>query len=110
LYARAILASHDTDLVPAVEFVADTYEKIKVFTVGWEASAGVMADVAAPLDIPSWRVTRRVMPVKFFERARDRTNHAKPATPPQEALARADAACLLGGGNAKSAACRARSS
>jgi uncharacterized LabA/DUF88 family protein len=78
-YKRAVLASCDTDLVPAVEFVTDTYEEIKVFTVGWKLSSGVAAEIAAPLDIPSRRVTRRVLPESFFERARDRTNHAKPA-------------------------------
>jgi len=79
-YKRAILASCDTDLVPAVEFVADTYSDISIFNVGWKASAAATADVAAPLDIPSRRVTRRVMPESFFERARDTTNHAKPTT------------------------------
>ncbi len=84
-YKRAILASCDTDLLPAVEFVADTYKDVTVFTIGWKASPGVTAGVAAPLDIPSSRVTRRVLPVTFFERARDRTNHARATSPTEEA-------------------------
>lgn len=76
-YDRGVLVSCDTDLVPAVEFVADTHEDVQVFAVGWKGDEG--ADVAAPLDIPSRRVTRRVMSRELFERARDRTNHARAA-------------------------------
>jgi uncharacterized LabA/DUF88 family protein len=76
-YKRGFLVSCDTDLVPAVEFVADSYQDIEVFAIGWKAIDG--AETAAPLDIPSKRLTRRVMSNDFFERARDRTNHAKPA-------------------------------
>jgi NYN domain len=68
----AVLASADTDLVPARQFVADRLPDKTLVTVALEPLDGLMAP--APLDLPRGDVERVTIPKRDFDRMADRRN------------------------------------
>lgn len=77
-YRIAVLASADTDLLPAIEFVVERYPEKQVETVGWQAVPEATSDVAAPLDVSVGTVRRRLLTIDDFRKFEDTTNYAKP--------------------------------
>jgi hypothetical protein len=73
-YDVAVLASADTDLVPAVQFVVERCENKIVETATWEPAPGNEAVTAAPIDIPGGGATRRTIEQRHFDRIADRRN------------------------------------
>lgn len=86
VYDIAIVASADTDLVPALEFVVRRCPDKLVETVAWEPEPGREAMAAAPIDVPGGGVRRRTIPKRDFERIAERRNFAQPAGDPTAAL------------------------
>jgi uncharacterized LabA/DUF88 family protein len=74
-YDLAVLASADTDLLPAIEFVVQKFKLKMVETVTWKPIPGCEQDTAAPLDIRGGGVIRRTIPKEAFDRIADRTNY-----------------------------------
>ncbi|MGH3041921.1 MAG: NYN domain-containing protein [Gaiellaceae bacterium] len=74
----AVLASADTDLVPALQFVADRFPEKGLITLGYEPEAGFAADAPAPLDLPRGTVERRFIKKADFKRVADRRNFYEP--------------------------------
>jgi uncharacterized LabA/DUF88 family protein len=68
-YDVGILLSADTDLVPALQFVADKFPAKRLITVGYAPDDGCQAP--APLDLPRGEVERRYMTRRDFDRVRD---------------------------------------
>jgi len=83
-YDIAIIASADTDLVPALQMVHSRYPEKVVESVAWEPIAGCEAVTAAPIDIPGGGLTRRTVEKKHFDRFADRRNFTErqPQEPP----------------------------
>jgi uncharacterized LabA/DUF88 family protein len=77
-YDVGILLSADTDLVPALQFVADRYPAKRLITVGYAPDTGCQAP--APLDLPRGTVERRYMTRRDFERVRDDTDYYLPTS------------------------------
>jgi len=73
-YDIAIVASADTDLVPALDFVVHRCQGKAVETVTWAPEPGCEADTAAPVDIPGGGVTRVTIPKNDFDRIAERRN------------------------------------
>lgn len=69
VYDIGILISADSDLVPALQFVADQYPEKRLITVGYAPDDGYQAP--APLDLPRGTVERRFMTRRDFDRVRD---------------------------------------
>jgi uncharacterized LabA/DUF88 family protein len=67
------VASTDTDLVPALQFVADRFPNKKIVTVTYEPAEGCHA--AAPLDLPRRHVERRFITARDFASIADKTNY-----------------------------------
>jgi uncharacterized LabA/DUF88 family protein len=72
------VASADTDLVPAIQFVADRFPDKEVMTVGYRPLKG--CDPPAPLDLPRGGVERRFVTAQDFARIADRTNYYESAS------------------------------
>ena len=68
----AVLASADTDLVPALQFVADRLPDKTLVTVALEPLEGFVAP--APLDLPRGDVQRVTVPKRDFDRMADKRN------------------------------------
>ncbi len=69
-----VLASADTDLVPAVQLVADRFPAKTLVTLGLEPIAGCEAKTPAPLDLPRGKVIRRRITKTDFDRMADKRN------------------------------------
>jgi uncharacterized LabA/DUF88 family protein len=67
-----VLASADTDLVPALQFVADRMPEKRLVTVGLEPLEGF--DAPAPLDLPRGDVERVRISKRDFDRIADKRN------------------------------------
>ncbi|MGH2499160.1 MAG: NYN domain-containing protein [Candidatus Limnocylindria bacterium] len=80
-YDLAVLASADTDLLPALDFVVQRHPLKLVECVGWEPIPGCEDRTAAPLDSRSKGVIRRTVLKEDFERVADRQNHMLSPTP-----------------------------
>jgi hypothetical protein len=78
----AVVASADTDLVPALEFVAQRCEGKQVETATWAPEPGYEADTAAPVDIPGGGISRRAIPKSEFDRIAERRNFMLDKTEP----------------------------
>jgi uncharacterized LabA/DUF88 family protein len=76
-YDVAIVASADTDLVPALHFVVHRCEGKTVETATWEPEPGFEADTAAPVDIPGGGVARTTVLKRDFDRIAERRNFMK---------------------------------
>ena len=73
-YDIAVVASADTDLVPALAFVAERCDGKTVETATWAPESGYEAETAAPLDIPGGGVMRKAIPKRDFDRIAERRN------------------------------------
>jgi uncharacterized LabA/DUF88 family protein len=71
------VASADTDLAPAVQFVAERFPEKELVTVGYRPLAG--CEPPAPLDVPCGGVERRFVTMDDFARIADRTNYYESA-------------------------------
>ncbi len=78
-YELAILASADTDLVPALEFVSQRCQGKQIETVSLDPLPG--HEAAAPIDIPGGGLARRLITKQEFERLADRTNYLRASHP-----------------------------
>jgi hypothetical protein len=77
-YDVGIIASADTDLIPAIELVARRFENIAIETVAWQPLPE--CEAPAPLDIPGGGVVRRrVTQTEFNNRLADQTNYVHAA-------------------------------
>jgi uncharacterized LabA/DUF88 family protein len=85
-YDLAIIASADTDLVPALVFVHERCEGKSVEAVTWAPEAGYEADTAAPIDIPGGGLTRITVPKRDFDRIADRRNFMISKDDPEKVL------------------------
>jgi uncharacterized LabA/DUF88 family protein len=77
VYDLAVLASADTDLLPAIEFVVQRAKLKMIETVTWEPIPGCEYDTAAPLDVRGGGVIRRTVPKEEFDLIADRTNYMR---------------------------------
>jgi uncharacterized LabA/DUF88 family protein len=73
-YDIGILASADSDLVPALQFVNRRYPGKTLETVTWEPKPGCERDTAAAIDIPGGGVTRRTLSQRQMTRISERRN------------------------------------
>lgn len=73
-YEVGIVASADTDLIPALQLVRERYPEKVIETVAWAPEPG--CEAPEPIDIPGGGVTRRLVSKVHFQRAiADRTNY-----------------------------------
>jgi uncharacterized LabA/DUF88 family protein len=72
------LASADSDLVPALQFVAARFPEKTIITLGYEAIEGCACPAA--LDLPQGGVERRLVTAKDFAKIADRTNFNESAS------------------------------
>lgn len=78
-YDLLVLASADSDIVPALEFVLHRCSGKEVETVAFEPLRGYEAEVAEPIDIPGGGVhSRRLITKTDFNRMEDRRNFVNP--------------------------------
>jgi hypothetical protein len=68
----AVLASADTDLVPALQLVADRFPDKSLVTVAWSPEKGF--DCPAPLDLPRGVLERVRVARRDFDRIADKRN------------------------------------
>jgi uncharacterized LabA/DUF88 family protein len=68
----AVMASADTDLVPALQLVADRFPDKSLVTVAWSPEQGF--DCPAPLDLPRGQVERVRVSKRDFDRIADKRN------------------------------------
>jgi uncharacterized LabA/DUF88 family protein len=78
VYDVGIMLSADTDLVPALQFVADKCREKRLITVGYAPDSGCQAP--APLDLRRGSVERRYMTRRDFERVRDDADYYRSAS------------------------------
>jgi len=71
-----VLASADSDLVPALQFVVDKFPEKTLVTLGFAPDAGCTPP--APLDLPRGRVERRFITRRDFDRMHDTTDFYLP--------------------------------
>jgi len=69
-----VVASADTDLVPALQLVADRFPEKTLVTLGLDPIAGQEKHTPAPLDLPRGAVIRRRIDAQDFGRMADRRN------------------------------------
>jgi hypothetical protein len=81
-YDVGVLASCDTDLVPALQFVASEFPEKTICTVAWQAEPGCEANTNEPLDLPGGGVTRHKLAKRDFDRIADRRNFWTASDPP----------------------------
>jgi hypothetical protein len=71
-YDLAIVASADSDLVPALEFVRSRFAERVIEAIAWEPNLG--CDAAAPIDVPGGGIVRRTLVQREFDKVSDRRN------------------------------------
>jgi uncharacterized LabA/DUF88 family protein len=71
-YDLAVVASADSDLVPALEFVCGRFEEKVIEAIAWEPNFG--CDAAAPIDVPGGGIVRRALAQTEFDKFSDRRN------------------------------------
>jgi uncharacterized LabA/DUF88 family protein len=79
-YDLAVLASADSDLVPALEFVHGRFPDKVIEAVAWEPNLG--CDAAAPIDVPGGGIIRRTVAQREFNRVADHRNFLVGTGPP----------------------------
>ena len=87
-YDVGILASADTDLVPALEFVVDKLGREAVEVATWQATPpNTSAEPLGVAVVPGVReqITRRTVPQREFDRMADKRDFNLPYHPPQPA-------------------------
>lgn len=80
-YDVAILCSADTDLLPALEFVARRFPEKMIETIAWAPIPSCEGNVAAPLDPSGGGVTRRRVSDAEFRYLADKTNYFEAPRP-----------------------------
>jgi NYN domain len=71
----AVLASGDTDLVPALKFVAGRFSEKALVTLGYAPEPGYMGQAPpAPLDLAEATLERRFITKRDFDRMADKRN------------------------------------
>lgn len=70
----AVLASADTDLVPALRLVAQRFPGKHLVTLGYAPLSGREGRCPQPLDLAEYSVERRFITKRDFERIADRRN------------------------------------
>jgi uncharacterized LabA/DUF88 family protein len=78
LFDVCVLASADTDLVPALQLVADRFPDKTLVTLGFDPEPGCEGRTPAPLDLPRGKVFRRRIPRSDFDRIADKRNFYAP--------------------------------
>lgn len=73
-YTTLILASADTDLIPAIDLIHRRNPGIRIVTLGYEASPGYQHDPPAPIDLSGGGAIRRLITKSEFETIVDRRN------------------------------------
>jgi uncharacterized LabA/DUF88 family protein len=81
-YDVGVLASCDTDLVPALQFVAEQFPAKTICTVAWEAEPGFEGNTNEPLDLPGGGVLRHKLAKRDFDRIADKRNFMAAADDP----------------------------
>ena len=76
-YDLAVLASADTDLIPAVQFVVERYPLKLVECVAWEPLPECADDAAAPLDVRTKGVLRRMIPQSDWDTCSDKRDFTR---------------------------------
>lgn len=69
-----VLGSGDSDLVPALQFVADRYPDKRIVTLGYRAEQGFESEAPAALDLPRGTVERRTINKLTFGQIADKRN------------------------------------
>jgi uncharacterized LabA/DUF88 family protein len=80
-YDIGILCSADTDLLPALEFVARRFAEKAIETIAWKPIPGLEGNVAAPLDPSGGGVRRRRVSDSEFGHVVDKKNYFEPQQP-----------------------------
>jgi uncharacterized LabA/DUF88 family protein len=84
-----VLASGDTDLVPALKFVAERFPEKTLVTLGYATEPGFVGEPPpAPLDLAETHPERRFITKRDFDRIADKRNFYKSAS---DASAQVDA-------------------
>jgi uncharacterized LabA/DUF88 family protein len=81
-----VIASCDTDLVPALAFVAGRCPQKTLVTVGWEALPGCEDETAEPLDLPAGGIRRVKLTKSDFDRIADKRDFRQSTTDPKEVV------------------------
>jgi uncharacterized LabA/DUF88 family protein len=77
-FDAVVLASADSDLVPAIQFVADRFPGKAIETIAWAPLPG--CEPPAALDLPRGDVTRTRISKSDFERIAHKTNFYLPTS------------------------------
>lgn len=80
----AVLASTDSDLKPALEFVAKRFPLKMLVTMAWKAEPGNERVTAEPLDLSAGNIMRVKIPKHDFDRIADRRDFRSTSTTPRE--------------------------
>lgn len=75
-----VLGSGDSDLVPALQFVADRYPEKRIITLGYRAERGFEMEAPPALDLPRGTVERRTIDKRAFDQIADKRNFYEPAS------------------------------
>lgn len=81
-----VVASGDTDLVPALQLVADRFPDKTLVTLGLEPITGCEENTPAPLDLPRGDVVRHRITLRDFGRMADRRNFFESSTDQSDAV------------------------
>jgi hypothetical protein len=87
-YDVGVVASADTDLVPALAFVANHCEGKQIETMTWAPEPGCEQETAAPIDIPGGGVSRLAVSKADFERIADKRNFMLDKSNPEQIVGR----------------------
>lgn len=84
-YDAAVVASVDTDLLPALELVVKRFPGKHIETAAYQPEEGCEADTSAPLDVPGDGLSaRHKVHKQMFEKViADRGNYVRASTSPE---------------------------
>jgi len=77
-YDALILASADTDLVPALDLVATRFPEKRIITLGFRPEPGFENNPPAPIDLSGGGAQRRLIPKNDFDLMVDKRNFHEP--------------------------------
>lgn len=73
-----ILASADTDLVPALDLVSQRFPKTRIMTLGYKPEPGFLNEAPSPIDLSGGGAQRRFIGKNDFDAMADRRNFNEP--------------------------------